>query len=250
MTARGRFPGDGSRFAVTIARDRAAVEEAQRLRYRVFGEELGARLASAHRGLDEDLFDRHGEHLLVRDVVTGATVGTYRILTPEAAADTGGYYSEGEFDLAPLAPLRARMMEVGRTCVDPAHRAGTVMLLMWSALARFARDTGCEHLIGCASLGLGDGGAGAASVYRRIAADGLAPEAYRVRPRIAFPLHEFEPGGPAPVPPLVKAYLNLGAWVCGQPAWDRDFGCADIPMLLSLDRLDARFARHFLQRVA
>lgn len=250
MTARGRFPGGTSRFAVTIARDRAIIAEAQRLRYRVFGEELGARLASRDRGLDEDDYDRHCDHLVVRDVVSGAAVGTYRILSPEAARAIGGYYSEREFDLGRLGALRGRMAEVGRTCVDPAHRSGVVMLLMWSALAKYAIDNRHDHLIGCASIGLGDGGQGAAAIFRRVAADGLAPEEFRVYPRCPLPLQGHVPGISVPVPPLVKGYLGLGAWVCGEPAWDRDFNCADLPMLLSLDRLDARFARHFLNRAA
>ncbi len=137
MTARGRFPGHASRFAVTISRDRAAVEDAQRLRYRVFGEELGARLAPGGHGLDEDEFDRHCDHLVVRDVLSSRAVGTYRILPAESARAVGGYYTEREFDLGRLAPLRPRMAEVGRTCVDSASRSGAVMLLMWSALARY-----------------------------------------------------------------------------------------------------------------
>jgi len=250
MTARARFAGDNSRFAVTIARDRGAIEEAQRLRYRVFGEELGARLASRDRGIDEDEFDRHCDHLVVRDVLSGRAVGTYRILAPESAREIGGYYSEREFDLGRLAPLRDRMAEVGRTCVDPAHRSGVVMLLMWSALARYMIDSGHHYVIGCASIGLGEGARSAAGVLRRIAADGMGPERYRVFPRLALPPESDETGGPAPVPPLVRGYLSLGAWVCGDPAWDRDFDCADLPMLLALDRLDARFARHFVDRAA
>jgi len=249
MTARTRFPSDTSRFAVTIARDRALVEEAQRLRFRVFGEELGASLESGRR-LDADEFDAYCEHLVVRDVISGAAVGTYRILSAEAARAAGGYYSEREFDLGRLAPLRRRMAEVGRTCVDPGHRSGIVMLLMWSALARHAIGSGHEHIIGCASIGLGDGGRGAASTYRRIAADGRCPDEFRVFPRCPLPLDRLEPGEAPPVPPLVRGYLGLGAWVCGEPAWDRDFNCADVPMLLALDRLDARFVRHFLDRAA
>ena len=250
MTARARFPGDTSRFAVTIARDRRAVGEAQRLRYRVFGEELGARLASGDRGIDEDEFDRHCDHLVVRDVLSGEAVGTYRILPPEAARATGGYYSEREFDLGRLAPLRDRMAEVGRTCVDPAYRSTVVMLLLWSALAKYMIDSGHHYLIGCASIGLGAGAPGAATVFRRLAADGMGPEEYRVFPRLPLPLDRRETGVQAGVPPLVKGYLGLGAWVCGEPAWDRDFNCADVPMLLALERLDARFARHSIDRAA
>jgi len=250
MTARGRFPGHTSRFAVTISRDRAVVEDAQRLRYRVFGEELGARLASGGRAIDEDEFDRHCDHLVVRDLLSSRAVGTYRILPAESARAMGGYYTEREFDLGRLAPLRPRMAELGRTCVDPASRSGAVMLLMWSALAKYMVDSGHRHLIGCASIGLGGGARGAASVFRRLAADGMGPEEHRVFPRIPLPLDRHETGVQAGVPPLVKGYLGLGAWVCGEPAWDRDFDCADVPMLLALERLDARFVRHFIDRAA
>lgn len=242
--------GDSSRYAVRISRDRDLVREAQRLRYRVFAEELGARLDSADRGIDEDGFDRHCEHLVVRDLASGRAVGTYRILGPEAARHAGGYYSEREFDLSGLAGLRDRMVELGRACVDPECRSGVVMLLMWSALARHAIDNGFEHVVGCASVALGDGGHRAASVYRRIAQDRMSPEPLRVIPRRPLPLDRMEPAEPAAIPPLLKAYLNLGAWVCGEPAWDPDFNCADLPVLLAIDRLDARFTRHLLRRAA
>lgn len=243
-------PGENPRFAVRISRDRDLVAEAQRLRYRVFAEELGARLASGDRGVDEDDFDRHCDHLVVRDLASGRAVGTYRILGPEAARRAGGYYSEQEFDLARLAGLRDRMVELGRACVDPGCRSGVVMLLMWSALARYAIDNGCEYVVGCASMPPGDGGHRAASVFRRLAQDRLSPEPLRVVPRRPLPLDRMEPPDPAPVPPLLRAYLNLGAWVCGEPAWDPGFNCADLPVLLAIDRLDARFTRHRLRRAA
>jgi putative hemolysin len=234
---------------VTIARDRASIEEAQRLRFRVFAQELGADLGGAE-GVDEDEFDPHCDHLIVREVLGGRAVGTYRILAPEAARAAGGYYSEREFDFTRLAPLRGRRAEVGRTCVEPEHRSGVVMLLMWSTLARYAIDNGYEHLVGSGSIGLGEGGAQAAAVFRRLASDGLGPERFRVFPRIPLLPFMAESTAPAPIPPLVRSYLNLGAWVCGEPAWDPAFRCADVPLLLALDRLDARFARHFLGKAA
>jgi len=250
MTARPRFAAEASRYAVTLAHDDALVEEAQRLRHRVFAREFGARVGGLHDGRDEDRFDAWCDHLIVREVLTGNAVGTYRVLSPEAAARAGGYYSETEFDFTRLQSLRPRMAEVGRTCVEPAHRSGVVMLLLWSALARHALDRGFEYLVGSASIGLGQGGRSAAAVYRRIALDSLAPEDLRVVPRNPLPLDRLEPEGAAPVPPLLRSYLGLGAWVCGEPAWDPAFGCADVPVLLAMDRLDARFARHVLGRAA
>jgi putative hemolysin len=250
MTARPRFAAEASRYAVTIARDGALVEEAQRLRHRVFAEEFGARLAGSPDGRDADRYDAWCDHLVVREAVTGRAVGTYRVLSPEAASRAGGYYSETEFDFTRLQSLRPRMAEVGRTCVEPAHRSGVVMLLLWSALARLAMDRGFEYLVGCASVGLGEGGRSASAVYRRLSVDSLSPEALRVLPRNPLPLDRLEPDAASPVPPLLRSYLGLGAWVCGEPAWDPAFGCADVPVLLAMDRLDARFARHALARAA
>ncbi|MCW5593470.1 MAG: GNAT family N-acetyltransferase [Burkholderiales bacterium] len=239
-----------TRFAVTFAANRHEVLEAQRLRYLVFGQELGARLPGADRGIDEDEFDPHCDHLLVRDRLSGCVVGTYRVLPPEAAGEAGGLYADREFDLTFLQPLRRRMVEVGRACVHPAHRSAAVMLLMWSALARYVIEGGYEYFVGAASIGLDDGGHMAASVFDRVRRERLAPESLRVFPRNPFPLDRFEPGEPAGIPPLLKGYLGMGAWVCGEPAVDPEFNCADLPILLSLDRLDARFARHFLRRAA
>ncbi|PWB67099.1 MAG: GNAT family N-acetyltransferase [Betaproteobacteria bacterium] len=239
-----------TRFTVGFAASRHEILEAQRLRYLVFGQELGARLPAADRGIDEDEFDPHCDHLLVRDRLSGSVVGTYRVLPPEAAGETGGLYTDREFDLTFLQPLRRSMVEVGRACVHPAYRSAAVMLLMWSALARYVIEGGYGHFVGVASIPLDDGGQLAASVFHRVRSDRFSPESLRVFPRNPLALDRFEAREPAGIPPLLKGYLGMGAWVCGEPAVDPDFNCADLPILLSLERLDARFARHFLKRAA
>lgn len=239
-----------TRFAVAFAASREELLEVQRLRYRVFAQEMGARLPSAGRGIDEDEFDAHCDHLMVRDRLSGAVVGTYRILPPDAAGAAGGLYADREFDLTCLQPLRHRMVEVGRACVHPAHRNAAVMLFMWSALARYLVEGDYDHFVGAASIALDDGGHLAASVFHRVSADRLSPEGLRVFPRNRFPLDRYEPREPAGIPALLKGYLGMGAWVCGEPALDPEFNCADLPILLARDRLDERFARHFLRRAA
>ncbi len=109
------------RLEAVWARHDDEVREAQRLRYRVFADEMGARLTTppgTEPGLDVDRFDAHCEHLLVRCVETddapARVVGTYRVMTGHAARQVGGFYSDDEFDLARLDPLRARMTELGR----------------------------------------------------------------------------------------------------------------------------------------
>ncbi len=235
---------------MSFARNKSEVAEAQRLRYAVFAEEMGARLESSGENTDSDRFDVHCEHLLVRDVETAEVVGTYRILSPRAARAAGGYYSEQEFDLARLAHLRDNMVEVGRSCIHPHYRSGGVILLLWAGLARYMLENRHEHLMGCASVSMADGGHAAASIFQGLSAAQLSPIEYRVFPRLRLPLESLNCTLAADLPPLVKGYLNIGAWICGEPSWDPDFNCADLPVLLPLSRMDPRYARHFLAKAA
>ena len=235
-----------SQLALGLARSEAEVVEAQRLRYAVFAEELGARLAGPAPGIDEDRFDEFCDHLVVRDLAIGEVVGTYRILPPGRVESAGGYYAEQEFDIARLDHLRPGLVEVGRSCVHPDHRTGAVIALLWSGLARYALAGGYTHFIGCASIGMADGGHAAANIFRRIERSHLAPREYRVFPRCPLPVASLADDHPAEFPPLVKGYLRLGAYVCGAPAWDPDFNTADLAVLLPMARFDSRYARRFL----
>jgi putative hemolysin len=235
------------RYHVGLALSESEVLEAQRLRYRVFAEEMGARLPSRLAGVDQDVFDAFCHHLIVRDMEDGKVIGTYRILTPSAARRAGSYYSETEFDLVRLSHLRPRLVEIGRSCVDPAYRSGAVIALLWSGLAGFMRDGGYEHLMGCASIGMADGGHHAAGIYARMEKH-MAPLEYRVFPRCPLPLERLEASPEAELPPLLKGYLRAGAQVCGEPAWDPDFNTADLLLLLPMSRISSRYARHFVER--
>jgi putative hemolysin len=248
-------PGTGARarkrrYAVALARNESERREAQALRWRVFAQELGARLPSRTPGIDHDIFDPYCEHLIVRDEESGEVIGTYRMLAPEGARRIGCLYSESEFDLTRLQLLRDRMLEIGRSCIHPAHRSGAVILLLWSGLARFMEERNCTYLAGCASMSMADGGHAAADVARVLSASHLAPAEYQVFPRCPLPLEGL---GSAPaasarveLPPLLKGYLRCGAWVCGDPAWDPDFNTADFFVFLSLAHVEARYARHYL----
>lgn len=238
-----------NRYTVSVARSSREVEEAQRLRHQVFFEEMGATPASANQELDVDEYDRDCDHLIVRDQESLQVVGCYRIMHPEVARRRGAFYSDSEFDLARLNHLRGRIAEVGRACIHPDYRAGSVIMLLWSGLARVVVESGHEYAIGCASISLADGHANAVAVYRESAAKCLAPAEYRVFPKNPYPLRELraiESITPPRVPPLLKGYMRLGAWIGGEPAWDPNFNTADLFILLPVARISGTYARHFL----
>jgi len=236
-------------LSVGIAISAAEIESAQRLRYKVFAEELGARLTCPVPRVDEDIYDPFCHHLVVSDNRTGAVVGTYRILPPENAERLGQYYTEGEFDISRLALLRRNMVEVGRACVHRDYRTGATIALLWSGLMRYMLQNGHSHLLGSCAISMADGGHAAASLYVRLQEYMVSPE-YRVFPRCPLPVEALRRNVPAKVPPLLKGYLRAGASICGAPAWDPDFNTADLPLLLPVANIAARYARHFVKRNA
>ncbi|MFF8275835.1 GNAT family N-acetyltransferase [Streptomyces lateritius] len=239
--------GPQPRYVVRLARDQEDVRAAQRLRHQVFVGEMGAGLDGPEPGLDTDAFDAYCDHLLVREEATGEVVGTYRVLPPERARVAGRLYSEGEFDLGRLDPVRDDLVEVGRSCVHPAHRNGAVIALIWAGLARYMTRTGHNWLAGCCSIPLADGGTLAAATWDTVRTKHLAPEEYWVTPhKLWTPDGIARPTGRTELPPLLRGYLRLGAWVCGAPAHDVDFGVADLYVLLSLRNTNPRYLRHFL----
>ncbi|MFE0463458.1 GNAT family N-acetyltransferase [Kitasatospora sp. NPDC058965] len=239
--------GAPSRYALRFATDATQVRAAQLLRHQVFAEEMGAVLHSPVPGLDVDSFDDYCDHLLVVDQETEEVVGTYRLLRPSQAKRAGRLYSDGEFDLANLADLRADVVEVGRSCISAEHRGnGAVINLMWGGIARYMVESGHSWLTGCCSVPLADGGATAAGVWDAVAAKHLAPPEYRVAPHRLWDPAGVARTGRIPVPALLRGYLRLGAWIGGMPAHDPDFGVADLLVLLSLHRTDPRYLRHFL----
>lgn len=232
-------------LAVGLARSWYEVEQAQRLRYDVFTEDMAAVFPGAVNGIDEDRFDAWCEHLIVRELDTGRVVGTYRILTPDQARKAGSYYSESEFDLTGLGHIRNELVEFGRSCTHRDYRSGAVIMLLWSGLAEFLRRTNHRYVLGCASVSLRDDGATAAGVYRAVAKDIELTRSLQVRPLHRLPVERLDGSLPTKVPPLIRGYLKLGAQVCGEPAWDPDFNTADFPMLLSVENMDDRYRRHF-----
>ncbi len=176
-----------ARLSVRLAANADELRQAQKLRYRIFGEEMGAQLASAQLGIDCDEYDELCDHLVVVSP-DGEVVGTYRMLSPDNARRAPKLYSEHEFDLSRLTHVRDSLVEVGRSCVHADYRTGGTIALLWSGLAQYVREHNAEYLAGCASVSLNDGGHQAASLYRKLEASHLAPAEWRVFPHLPLPL--------------------------------------------------------------
>ncbi len=251
-------------FTVHWATSADDVRDAQRLRYRVFVDELGARLTpppGTPAGLDADRFDAFCDHLLVRAAGDechrrGAVVGTYRVLRPEAGRRAGGLYTETEFDLAPLRHVRSRAVELGRSCVHPGWRSGGVIMALWSALGHYMQQHRLETMIGCASMSISDGGVAARRLWAALQTRYLMSPEWRVRPYTPLvlshsdtsPVHDATAGLPDDTPPLIKGYLRCGARLLGPPALDQAFNTADLPMIMRLEDLAPRYRKHLLGR--
>ena len=214
-------------------------ELALRLRYRVFADEMGAQIVpEAGRDLDE--WDAHCQHLMIRDDRNGDVVGTYRIFPPESAARLGRSYSSAEFDLDNLRPIAPDLVEIGRSCVDPAHRNGAVLGQLWSGLARYVLESGNRYVGGCASIYLNEGKENAARVVQKALAEHAGPPELAVTPHIPWEHERHLTDGKAIVPPLLRAYLKLGAKVLGEPSYDPEFNTADLYILLDMHAIDPR----------
>lgn len=250
MNARtARIARPARRLKTVITRQPDIVEAAQRLRYEVFSEEYGSDLGAAIPGIDADGFDPYCDHLIVTDENTGKLVATTRVLHHSKAKEAGGFYSEGEFELSSLYQLPGTIAELGRTCVHPDFRTGATISLLWASVAEYLVSRKVDYLIGCASISMSDGGLKAWRITRYLQREFLASEEYRATPLRALPhlTHTVSEDQPVDVPALIKAYMRLGARVCGEPCWDPDFRCADLLVVLDVNNLASRYSRHFMR---
>ncbi len=235
------------RYALAFATELDDVRAAQRLRFAVFNLELHEGLAEAYAtGLDADEFDPGCEHLIVRERATQTVVGTYRLQTGRSAATHRGYYSAQEFDLRPFEPFRDQMVELGRAAVAAEHRNLVVLNLLWRGIARYAQAHGARYLTGCSSLTTQDEAA-ALATYRGLAASHLVEAPLQTLPHPAWRCSALNGSpGALPVPKLLRAYLSLGAKICGEPAIDRQFGTVDFLTWIDLQALPVRVLQKIL----
>ena len=235
------------RYMLGFAQTREEVLEAQVLRFQVFNLELDEGLAESWAlERDEDPFDAVCDHLLVREATTGRVVGTYRLQTGLGALVNRGYYSEQEFDLSPFEAIRTQVIEAGRACVHKEHRNVRVLATLWRGIATYVARHRARYLLGCSSINTQDEAAGIAMGFA-LAQGASSPGCFRTQPR---PEYACRATGPLPTaprpPPLLRAYLSLGAVICAPPAIDRQFQTIDFLALLDVQDLNPDAAALYL----
>ncbi len=263
-----RVYGKIGNLEVRLARSIADIKKAQRLRYEVFYKEMSA-VPDARTLLkkrDEDDYDPICDHLLVIDKTTERTakrpwprrskvVGTYRVLLQDIAEKNQGFYTQGEYDIAPLiARKRAthRFLELGRSCVLKPYRNRRTVELLWQGLWTYIREHGSNVMIGCASFPGTDPKAHALALsflhhYAR------APEEWLVsaHPELKvdmnmMPKEEVNAKEALKhMPPLIKGYLRLGAYVGDGAVVDKQFGTTDVLIIMPVEAIDSRYFSHF-----
>jgi putative hemolysin len=246
---------------VRLARNAAEIAAAQEVRYRVFYDELGATRTDqeAVPGRDVDRFDEVCDHLLVFDTALPGPdhrriVGTYRLLRQEIAAEAGGFYSEGEFDLKALVARHPgqRFLELGRSCVLPEYRAKRTIEILWQGIWAYINHHRIGVMTGCASFH-GTVPAAHAEALSYLAHHCRARREWDVRavasryctmdlmPAEAIRLKS----ALAAMPPLIKGYLRVGARVGDGCVIDHQFGTVDVFIVMPVKEIAARYVSYY-----
>lgn len=236
-------------FQLRLAATPCDIRAAQRLRYRVFVEELGADgdMVDHASRLEADHFDAHVDHLLLLDRARpegGQVVGVYRLLRADQATAAGQFYSEDEYDLSALRASGRTLLELGRSCVDARYRGGNALFHLWQGLADYVRDHGIEVLFGVASFH-GTEPATLAQPLSLLHHRHSAPPELSARSLRHQPMDLLPPGAldrraaMMQVPPLIKAYLRLGGRVGDGAFVDHAFNTTDVCLIMDTARLSA-----------
>jgi L-ornithine Nalpha-acyltransferase len=257
----------GEGLEVRVAVTPEEVDAAQALRYRVFYEEMGAvplPEALAERR-DRDSFDPFCDHLIILDHAKGegpeAVVGTYRLLRRAGAVKHGSFYTQSEFDIAPLIAFPGEILELGRSCVDAAHRTRPTMQLLWRGIADYVLHHDIKLMFGCASLP-GTDPVQLAPALSYLYHYHLAPEQLRARAlperyveMNLLPANEVDADAAiaqidvratiAALPPLIKGYLRLGGMVGEGAVIDHQFNTTDICLIVVTDSVTDKYSKHY-----
>jgi putative hemolysin len=256
-TSHGFEPVVAGNQIIRLATSANELDAAQALRYRIFYDEMGAHplpeMAAARR--DFDRYDAACDHLIVVDQsrpYDTQVVGTYRIMRREHARAAGGFYSASEYDISRLTSAPGTIMELGRSCVDAAYRDRATLNLLWRGIAEYLNLHGVDMMFGCASLP----GTDPETLKMQLSYlyhYHLAPEAMRAEAlperfvnMNMMPKDAIDPKRAlASLPPLLKGYLRVGAYVGEGAVIDHQFNTTDVCVIIKTEMIAGRYTRHY-----
>ncbi|MEM9370667.1 MAG: GNAT family N-acyltransferase [Pseudomonadota bacterium] len=251
---------DAGRFTVRLAGDEDDVRAAQRLRYRVFVEEMGATPTPEDAAIrrESDRYDPYFEHLLLIDNenkradIEKGVVGVYRLMRDSVARANIGFYGESEYDLSQLLSSGRKSVELGRSCVDVEVRGGAGMHMLWTGLGDYVNHHGISIMFGVASFH-GRDLEPIAQALSYLHHNHLAPSDLRVRAiaerfvamDILPPERVSRVEAMRQLPALIKAYIRLGGFV-GEGAFiDHEFNTVDVCLLMDTVRMVDRYRDYY-----
>ncbi len=239
------------RFHVRIVNDdNSLIRSAQKLRFNTFFKE--SLINNSKYLLDSDKYDKFCNHLVVIDksISSKFVVGTYRLMVNPSNNPKGGFYTETEFDLNQLKKLNLKILEVGRSCVHRNYRDGKIIRLLWRGLSTYIKKTKVDLIIGCASFQCCDTDKiknqlsflknfhSAPKKYQTFALKSKSVKWKNVAISRTAKLKIFKS-----LPPLIKAYLRVGAWVGEGAVFDSFFKTIDICIILKSDKIDPKYLK-------
>lgn len=244
---------------VRLAETPKELEAAQKLRYQVFYEEMKANATPLMAQLQKDIdpYDAYCDHLLVfdhslRQNGVSPVVGTYRLLRQNVADKHDGFYASHEYDISKLQEYPGEILELGRSCVHPDYRSRPTLQLLWRAIAAYVNYHQVEILFGCASF---PGVDPKALEYQLsfLYHHHLAPPAVRTE---ALPhryvsmqnidYHQIDPRRMfLTLPPLIKGYIRVGAYIGDGAVVDNDFNTTDVCIIVKTELIADKYMRYY-----
>ena len=239
------------KFRTKIADSRSEFIAAQKLRYRVFVQELGGggEMVDHDLGLERDRFDPYFDHILLLDdaLKNNPIIGVYRVMTCEKALELGEFYSDEEYDLSGLRRSGKKLLELGRSCLEYDYRGGTALAFLWQAVANYASERKVEILFGVASFH-GTDVSELAEPLSLLHHQYLADE--KIRPVAKKPFNQkmniLEPdvidrkSAVLKMPALIKSYIKLGGKVGLDAYVDHEFNTTDVCLIMDTSLVDPK----------
>ncbi len=250
LTNQSFTPIDAFPWTVKLAESPEEYQGMYRLRYEVFALETKNERLLSEFGIERDRYDQWCEHLIVKDQISGRVVGTYRFLSGDRAVMNEGFYSESEFDFSRSNWDMQNILELGRSCVAADHRNGRVIQLLWEGIVRYMHDHSFDLLFGCASMevpNLHD----LNTIVSWLKQKGTIRSDYGIRPHATHRIHNITDVQVLQadrelfrmLPPLLKGYLSLGAFIAGEPAYDPVFDTVDFLIVMPRGAINPRHLR-------